>query len=277
MTVIQTIVVPLDDSLEYPRTLRTAFSLAERSNCAVSLVRSCPADQADGITQWLREVGARFTEVAPHSVRVLEGPPAEAVLNATPAENAMICMRTHGRSGLSRLVFGSVAEDLIRRSSQPILCVGPDVTDIALPNEHIQALVCTDDSVATGAVVAGAATFAEAVDASCLVAQVVGPDEDIAMDGGPPPRPLRDQAERHCQQAVDQLTAAGIPATAEVLPGHAASSIVDHAHRRASSFIVVGASGRSGLARYTLGSVATAVVRHARCPVLVVPTWDDVG
>ena len=47
--------------------------------------------------------------------------------------------------------------------------------------------------------------------------------------------------------------------------------LVQHAQRNAFAFIVVGTVGRSGLARMTLGSVAAAVVRHASCPVLVVP------
>lgn len=266
--------VPIDGSLDAHLALRTAFSLAERSKCAVSLISSCPSDQADDVSRSLRDAGARFSEVAPYSTRVLDGPPADAVLGAAPVGRAMICMPTHARAGLSRLAFGSVAEDVIRRSPQPILCVGPGVTDIPLPNERIEALVCTDDSAATDAILDGAAMFAQLVKASCVVAQVVGPDEDITTDGGPSPRPLRDHAELHCKQAADRLGSHRIPATAHVLHGHASSSIVQYAASRAATFIIVGSTGRTGLARHTLGSVAADVVRQARCPVLVVPTMN---
>ena len=168
-------------------------------------------------------------------------------------------------------MFGSVAEDLIRQSTEPVLCVGPDVTDIFLPGETIEGLVCTDDSAATDAVLDGAARFARMVNASCSVVQVVGPDEDVSLDGGPPPRPIRDRAAQHCGDSAQRLSAQGVSSTSHVLSGHAAGSIVQHAQRNTFAFIVVGTAGRSGLARMTLGSVAAAVVRHASCPVLVVP------
>lgn len=266
--------VPVDDSLDPHLALRAAFSVAERLQCTVSLVSSSPADKAGDVARSLDEAGARFRDVAPFSTRIIDGPPVDAILDAAPGAQEMICMPTHARAGLSRLVFGSVAEDLIRRSTQPVLCVGPDVTDIPLPKERIEVLVCTDDSPATDAVLDGAAMLSRRLDASCIVAQVVGPDEDISTDAGPSPRPIRDQAERHCQQAADRLGTHGVSAASHVLHGQAPSSIVHYAASRRSSFIVVGTSGRTGLARHTLGSVAAGVLRHAHCPVLIVPTLD---
>lgn len=271
---MEKIVVPLDDSLDSHLAVRTAFSLAERTDSSVVLISSCPPDQANDIAQSLRKAGSRFTEVAPSTTTILDSPPVEAILDTASVGQAMVCMPTHARAGLSRLIFGSVAEDLIRRSTQPILCLGPDVADVPLPKEKIEILVCTDDSSASSQVFDAAAVFSEWLEASCVVAQVVGPDEDITTDGGPRPRPIRDQAERHCQQAVDLLGAHGVPATPQVLHGHAPSSIVQYARSHTSSFIVVGTSGRSGLARHSLGSVAAGVIREAPCPVLVVPTLN---
>lgn len=263
--------VPVDESLDPQRALRTAFSLAERASCTVTLVSACPTEEADDAVRALREAGTRFGAIAPYSTRVLEGPPVDAIAHAASTSGAMICMPTHARDGLTRLVFGSLAEDLIRRSAQPILCVGPDVTDIALPKERIEALVCTDDSAATDRVLDAAAVFAKRVDANCVVAQVVGPDEDVSPGQSPPPQPIREQAEHHCRQGADRLGDQGITATAQVLHGDVVRSIVQHASHQASSFVVVGTSGKTGLTRYALGSVAIGVVRHARCPVLVVP------
>jgi nucleotide-binding universal stress UspA family protein len=52
------------------------------------------------------------------------------------------------------------------------------------------------------------------------------------------------------------------------------SAITDEARRTATSVIVVGTHGHSGLARLALGSVAESVMRHAPCSVLVVPLDD---
>ena len=56
------------------------------------------------------------------SVRIVIGIPAEAVLEAARKEEAdLIAMTTHGRSGLSRWAFGSVAEQILRHCPLPLL------------------------------------------------------------------------------------------------------------------------------------------------------------
>lgn len=55
---------------------------------------------------------------------VIEGEPADEVLRVAEAESAdLIVMGTHGRTGLDRLLAGSVAEAVMRRSSRPVLTV----------------------------------------------------------------------------------------------------------------------------------------------------------
>ena len=59
-------------------------------------------------------------------VAVMDGAPGDAIL-AQARQHAvdLIVMSTHGRGGLGRLVFGSVADDVIRNSSIPVLLVRP--------------------------------------------------------------------------------------------------------------------------------------------------------
>ncbi len=271
---METIVVPVDESLHPRSALRLAFSLANRIGCSVSLVTACAAEQAAEAERSLRAARARFEDVAPSSVDVLDGPPVDTVLGYASARQAMICLPTRGRAGLSRMVFGSVAENMIRTSTVPILCVGPAVTTIALPSERIEILICVDDSPAAEKVVERAARFAAVVQANCVVTQVHDVDEDIVVTGDRQPRPLRERALRQCSVLAERLAKQGLSATTKVLPGHPASSIVDEAERSAASFVAIGTLGRTGLDRLAIGSVATAVVRDAPCPVLVVPTSD---
>jgi nucleotide-binding universal stress UspA family protein len=49
-----------------------------------------------------------------------------------------------------------------------------------------------------------------------------------------------------------------------------AESIINYASEQKADLIVIGTRGRSGLKRLVLGSIASAVVAHASCPVLVV-------
>jgi universal stress protein A len=59
-------------------------------------------------------------------------------------------------------------------------------------------------------------------------------------------------------------------ASTDVVFGYAAKAIVDWASQLGADLIVMGSHGRAGMAHLMLGSVAEAVVRTARCPVLTV-------
>jgi hypothetical protein len=57
------------------------------------------------------------------------------------------------------------------------------------------------------------------------------------------------------------------------VPVHA---ICAYARRVGADLIVMGTHGRTGVSRAVLGSVAEAVVRHARCPVMTIPAPEVV-
>lgn len=55
---------------------------------------------------------------------VLDGSVAQAILNASKQENAdLIAMASHGRTGLSRVFYGSVAEDVLHRVDRSLLII----------------------------------------------------------------------------------------------------------------------------------------------------------
>lgn len=60
------------------------------------------------------------------STEIVEGIPAEEIIEAAKRFGAdVIVCGTHGRSGFSRLFFGSVAAKLVRMAHRPVLTVGP--------------------------------------------------------------------------------------------------------------------------------------------------------
>ena len=61
-------------------------------------------------------------------------------------------------------------------------------------------------------------------------------------------------------------------ATTAVRMGRPAEEIVAAGGKGKANLIVLGTHGRSGLSQLLMGSVAERVVRHAQCPVVVVPT-----
>jgi nucleotide-binding universal stress UspA family protein len=84
------------------------------------------------------------------------------------------------------------------------------------------------------------------------------------------------EAKRHAEMWYDKVrgmaAGLGIPVSGETILDVAsvADSIVKYAVKQEADLIVIGTSGRSGLKRLLLGSVASGVVTHAKCPVMVV-------
>lgn len=90
----------------------------------------------------------------------------------------------------------------------------------------------------------------------------------------PAPGPRMDEAERTARAALDEaLAKQGRPspakASVQVRTGIPAEELLIQA--KGADLLVVGSRGAGGLTRMVLGSVSSAVVHHADCPVLIVP------
>lgn len=97
-----------------------------------------------------------------------------------------------------------------------------------------------------------------AVDASGL-AWLQGADDEMTA-----------QAQNLAASTERELRAAGFATEALVVKGDPRDTLVDTARSLHADLVVVGSHGRTGLAKLVLGSVATHVVTHAPCSVLVV-------
>ena len=78
------------------------------------------SEYLDGVSERLRDKGMTVR------TRVVRGSPAQALVSlAQDTPNDLVAMTTHGRSGVSRWMMGSVAEAMIRASGDPVLVVRP--------------------------------------------------------------------------------------------------------------------------------------------------------
>ncbi len=88
-------------------------------------------------------------------------------------------------------------------------------------------------------------------------------------------RALRDQFEAVAQEivddAVEHLAERQVQAWGMALPSGSARAILETAARENVSLIIIGSRGPSSVADVMLGDVSLEVLRHAPCPVLVVP------
>ena len=61
------------------------------------------------------------------SSKIVTGYPAEEIIKLAESENVdLIVMGTHGRSGIDRILFGSVAEKVVKNASKPVLTIHPE-------------------------------------------------------------------------------------------------------------------------------------------------------
>ena len=74
----------------------------------------------------LQEFVQEQFEGGPCKAHVILGDPAEEILHYAQAEGIdLIIMGTHGRKGIERIFFGSVAEQVVKKSQVPVLTVNP--------------------------------------------------------------------------------------------------------------------------------------------------------
>jgi nucleotide-binding universal stress UspA family protein len=141
----KTLLVPLDGSELSESILPRVIAVAKPSNARVVLLQAhAPlergvreamgediAEKLDTVTR--EETEAYLNKIAGDlanqgiraEIALADGKPAEAILDyATTHAIDLIVMATHGRSGLSRWAFGSVAEKVLRQSPVPVL-IGP--------------------------------------------------------------------------------------------------------------------------------------------------------
>jgi len=184
----------------------------------------------------------------------------------------LIVMGTHGRSGLKRLVLGSVAEKVLRTTSVPILLVPPQAAVDGVDIAYREILLPTDGSEAAETAVDWGLTLADVYDGTVHTVYSVDTTR-FAGEGGM--TTLYDALEQTGQEALDAIRQraheAGIGVTAELGTGPPARVIRSYSEDHDVDLIVMGTHGRSGVERYLIGSVTESVVRHADVPVCCVP------
>jgi nucleotide-binding universal stress UspA family protein len=145
-----------------------------------------------------------------------------------------------------------------------------DVRSILLP---------TDFSECARHAVPVAAEFARLLGARVVCLHVVEPVVQPAVGWTPlaEPLPSAELGEQLEETAARDLPAfsrseefEGLEVEDVIARGEPAAEIVRAAEERGAGLIVISSHGRTGLGRILFGSTAESVVRHARCPVLVV-------
>ena len=135
----------------------------------------------------------------------------------------------------------------------------------------------SDFSRASGAAFAKAVEMAKTNRAELLLAHVLAPVVLMAGDGYISPtvyEEIEASARAGAQKQLDRLAAkakkVGVRTRTLLMDGVAHEQITRAARSKRADLVVIGTHGRTGLAKFFLGSVAGRVVSTASCPVLTV-------
>ena len=289
------ILVPLDASPRAERILVEVARLLRRKDAEVVLLHvsdpshflvptgATAALEKDRAASdvYLKEVAKTLDSQGVRARALLrEGIVADTILRvAVDVKATLIALSTHGRSGLSRWLLGSVAEKVMRGAPVPVLLMRSFQAGLAalpLPaeeNPFRRILVPVDGSKTSLKVVPAAAEFA-ALFASEVVVLSVDVPSPVPMGGDLPPSPFPstpgDSAREEAERAAARFRERGANARAITSAGDPASKILDTAAEERADLIAMATHGWTGMTRWMLGSVTEKVLRHSPLPMLIV-------
>lgn len=192
---------------------------------------------------------------------IVDAPEVAIIETARDLDSPLIVMGTHGRTGLRRVLMGSVSDTVIHNTSCPVLTVRCDDGDCAEFSGYRRILCPVNWSDAARDALLRAADIAERFDSELLVLHVI---EESAVDEKDTlerlrawvPAPLRDR----CRYR--EL----------IIGGHAAERILDYASEIAADLLVMGVQHRRFRDATVIGTTTERVTRHATIPVMTVVT-----
>lgn len=304
------ILVPLDGSPLAETALPHAIALARATSSGLLLARLVPPisviepmgglldgssalwelydEQPKLAKQYLKEV---FDKLRRYELKIstwiTEGMPAEAIPEYAREhpEVVAIAMSTHGRSGLGRWLFGSVAERILHGSPVPLLLLRPeaepqqvDLENVVVP-DYKTILVPLDGSQLAEQAFDFALELARATKGRLYLISVtptpfdrklvksVAPDSEWSAA---PWATSADYLSNYLNGITERLREEGVPGEGCVTYGDPAHEILNASKYEKADIIVMATHGRSGLEHLLVGSVAGRVAQAATIPLFLV-------
>ncbi len=247
------------------------------------------------LIEYLRAVAERLEPVTSDVwIGVRFGRPADAILAFTDDVGAdLIATSTHGRSGISRWVFGSVADRLLRGASCPVLLVragGDKITMPPPPTSYQGILVPLDGSEIAEQVLPYVKALIRPNRTRIFLTSVLttglGDRTVTLLTSYPPGMQLATTALRHAEvqlqaylrSVANVLRDRGAMVHIAIRQGPPADEILTYAAEVKADLICMTTHGLSGISRWVYGNVAGKVLQGAHSPVLLVrPTSEQGG
>jgi nucleotide-binding universal stress UspA family protein len=299
---IKNLLVPIDFSERSIELLESARTLATQFGSDLHLVHVYepdypqssvmgmpltfpPVEVAQGVRRHLNDVAKkRGLDLRPGRVHAIEGRPFEEICRLARAKAIdLIVVSTRGNTGVKHLLLGSTAERIVRYSPCPVLVVHPPAKAKKLNGRGTtfgRILVPIDFSGCSLAGLEYAKRLArqfgsELVLLNSVAFQYYITSNEYARYDLPLLMQQEEKASRRqMRDLIEKTDWEGLEVKPSLQIGHAGQQICARAVEERADLIVTSTHGTTGFKHILLGSTAEYVVRHATCPVLVVPSHD---
>jgi nucleotide-binding universal stress UspA family protein len=235
--------------------------------------------------QRLRDLAKDYSvPLSRENIHAIKGRPFEEICRlAQELDIDLIVIATRGNTGLKHLVLGSTAERVVRYSPCPVLVVrGSDSKK--KPTRQLatfrKILVPVDFSDCSMKGIRYAKELAREFKAKLILLHstalqyYVASDEYARYDLPLLLEQIDEAAKQQMRDLVQQTNWNRVEVETSIQIGHAGQQICAEAGDRKADLIAISTHGRTGFEHVLLGSAAEYVVRHASCPVLVVPSRE---
>lgn len=288
------IIIPLDGSELSERAIGLGQGLARAYGAVLELTTvltepvlldllpSLLLPDRSAAEQYLAKVASSLPDDIETYTYVIRGNAFDELMRLTNGQtDVMLVMSTHGRGGLGRVMYGSIADKVLRGSTVPVALVrgGADhptggLKSILVPLDGSE---LSEDALGVAADLASridatitlvrvvepiwASSFGAFADASALASQqIIEVEEQLQME-----------ARGHLDGLANGLRERGLRVGWEVRAGRAADEIIRAAETMSADIIVISTHGRGGLRRFALGSVTNEVIHRGITPILAIP------
>jgi len=262
---IERVVVPVDGSRRSETAVPAGVALATRLGAGLDLFVARPASDSDRARAYLDGVDVPGAGPLVRRQVQADQAPVDAIVEHANNPAELVCLATHGHTGVGEAIFGSTAEAVLHAATRPVVVVGPHARPPAEWSANPTILVCVDGSETSERCLA-IAELASWLRASVRLVTVVIVSDGIEHD----PVVERSRIEQ-MERLTDEFEQRGVGASYEILPGHDIWPPINHAAESVpAALLAVVSQARTGAARVLLGSEAITVVRHSPVPVVAV-------
>src|SRR4029450_182755 len=228
--------------------------------------------------QYLKKIASSFSGVNV-GCTVERGRPEDVIVEKAAADKTtLIAMATHGRSGMSRWLLGSIAEKVLRAATNPLLLVRASEEALTEGEAVLRSIIVPlDGSELAESVLPTAVKFARWLNVGMVLfrayelpASAYYGRENYLPNYEELKNRVKEQAQDYLDKRIEAIKAEGAPRVSSVLiEGSGPNEIIDYARKTPNALITMCTHGRSGVKRWVLGRVTEKGGRHSGEPSLV--------